>query len=74
MPYTKRQYQVLGFEGSKVLNEVIGLQQLFEDDDGTELLYALQEELDQILDMEVGDVMIVTLSRDNDLGVIRRSN
>ena len=70
---TNRVYKVTGFENNSVTTIRISLKELLKDN-GTELNYALQEDLDSILDLKSGQAKYIRLSRDNyeDLGVIKR--
>ena len=70
---TNRVYKVTGFENNSVTTIRLSLKELLKDN-GTELNYALQEDLDSILDLKSGQAKYIRLSRDNyeDLGVIKR--
>lgn len=71
---TSRKYTVTGFEGhNDVTTVTLTLKELVSDN-GTELNYSLQMELDSILDLRKGQAKYIILSRDNseDLGVIKR--
>ena len=70
---TNRVYKVTGFENNSVTTIRLSLEELLKDN-GTELNYTLQEDLDSILDLKSGQAKYIRLSRDNyeDLGVIKR--
>ena len=70
---TNRVYKVTGFENNSVTTIRLSLEELLKDN-GTELNYTLQEDLDSILDLKSGQATYIRLSRDNyeDLGVIKR--
>ena len=70
---SNRVYKVTGFEDKTVTTIRLSLKELLEDN-GTELNYTLQEDLDRILDLKSGEALYIRLSRDGnqDLGVIKR--
>ena len=65
---SKRVYQVVGFEGTEPFKEIFVLSKLMSNsDEDTELLYTLQEYIDEILDLRVGETFISRVSRDSDM-------
>lgn len=74
--YSKRKYKVVGFVGNtdKFAIELTLKELLFSKVDDWEYMYALQEETDLILDLQVNETMFVSLDRDNSLykGVLIR--
>ena len=83
MDYTARQveditYAVVMVHKGKAYTEVLKFKELFfynEDKEERELVFALNEEFEDILKMKQGDQMPVRVVRDlNEYGIIERTN
>ncbi len=72
---SKRKYKIVGIETLEIVIADYNALQLFQDD-GTELTYTLQEDIDRILGLKEGQAIYIRLSRDNSesLGVLKRIN
>jgi hypothetical protein len=70
-----RSYQVCGFAQGGFQQEITLEELMTEQDDAFEFIYALQEELDKILDLKVNECINFNPSRDNKSfkGVIGRT-
>lgn len=63
---SKRAYTVAGFENGHFVRFELSIKDLVEDkEDSFESLYAIQEEVDEILDLKVDETLSVSLNRDN---------
>ena len=62
MKNSKRQFQL--FSSTELTQRVYDLEDL-SNDDGSEILYALQEIIDEILDLKRGESMYFQPNRDN---------
>jgi len=72
MNNSKREYKVTGFDGEDTFEKVYTLIELLEDD-GLEVTYTLQDDIDAILDLKEGESMFIPVTRDGDnKGVIKR--
>lgn len=69
-----RKFKVIGFEAGHEVNLEYTLNKLLSDD-GTEVLYTLQEEIDNILNLREGESHFVSLNRGNQdsKGIILRT-
>lgn len=73
---SKRKYKVVGIESDNTtVDETYTLEMLLTDD-GYEITYSLQDQLDEILDLKLNGMMYLSLKRDCDesKGVIKRIN
>lgn len=69
---SNRTYKVVGLDEADTVTKTYSLKELL-NDDGLELTYALQEDLDSILDMKEGQSKYIRVTRDGEnLGVIKR--
>jgi len=74
---SKRVFEILFFEGGQSIHLEVELNELFSDtsnEDNFEYVYAMQDSIDDILDLRVNDTMYFQFNRDdvNTKGVIRR--
>jgi hypothetical protein len=75
--FSKRMFKVVGFENLDYINENFSLGFLLSNntDTDTEWLYTLQEDVDSIIDLKVGETYLTKSTRDgakfNDVIVIR---
>ncbi|MFT4061076.1 MAG: hypothetical protein QM642_01820 [Edaphocola sp.] len=68
---SKRRYRIVGFEMELAFDISISLNDILNED--TEVAYSLQEQLDDILDMRIGDVKQVIVCRNRgENGLIKR--
>lgn len=72
---SKRQFEVVGFEGGQKVKVKFSVSRLFDKKEEQELFYTLQEVIDNVLDLKVGEALFIDLNRDNreDKGVILRT-
>lgn len=70
---SRRKFKIVGIDTTETIEADYNALQLFQDD-GTELTYSLQEDIDRILDLKEGQAIYIRLSRDNseNLGVLKR--
>ena len=64
---SRRQYRVIATwsNTSDALNKVFSVQELLNEDDGTEVRYAVQEVTDELLDLRVNESMYFQPNRDD---------
>ena len=73
--YSIRKYLVVGIEGTEEFKLEVTADDLFSKQE-TEVMYSLQEEVDKILDLSVGQSIFVNINRDNSeyKGVLMRTS
>lgn len=71
---SKRKFTVVGFEPGCDIKFNITLDEIFLNTDDVESIYAIREDVEEILGLKIGETLFVNLSRDdkNSLGVIKR--
>ena len=71
---SKRRYLVAYIEGTGAYSNEIRLANIYADADGYEWQYAMQERIDEILDLKVGDSIPFRFNRDvsDSMGYVKR--
>lgn len=64
---SKRHFYIIGLENCVPLNISYSLNEILEDLNDTELMYSLQENLDNILDLNTGEALTMYSNRDNQI-------
>lgn len=75
MIYSKRKFIVVGVEIDEDFRFEIELEKLLtKDEEATEVMYSLQDEIDSVLDLKKGESMFFRANRDNEncKGIILR--
>jgi len=71
MSTSKRQFRISGFENFEAFYQEISFDMIIaraEMGSQPEFIYSLQDRLDDILDMRLGDSMVISLNRDHSKG------
>ncbi len=73
---SKREYSIVFFEGRDGIVIKTKLANIFDDSDDVEWKYAVQEEIDAVLDLDINETLKMTFNRDDDesIGIIKRIN
>jgi hypothetical protein len=73
--HSKRQYVIAFIEGEAAVNDTLSLEQIYNTGKSDwEYLYAIQDKIDYILDLKVGERLEMNFNRDNtdSRGLIKR--